>query len=286
MRLATIMEAGRPVVAVVDGERAIPLAIGGLESMRSIAAGGPAALDEIGRWLRSAGARRSRALAEVEFAPAVPNPGAIYTIGLNYVPDVRDGSANAAEAHAADRPLVYAKLPGSVSGHGAVVTWDRALTDNVDAEVELGVVIGEPSTGVTSGAAMGHVFGFTCINDMSSRDAWLDGDQWLLGKSLPGFCPGGPWIVTPEEVEPADLRLGCTVNGVAIQDGSTAGMRHGIADVLAYIGRHVTLQPGDLVATGTPARLPGPIPPETHLEAGDIVTVWIESIGELTTSIA
>jgi 2,4-didehydro-3-deoxy-L-rhamnonate hydrolase len=286
MRLATIIEAGRPIVAVVQGERAIPLAITGLESMRTIAAGGTAALDEIGRWLRHGPARPSRALGNVAFAPAVPDPGAIYTIGLNYGSGDEKGRSEDAGANAGDRPLVYSKLPSSVSGHRATVTWDRALTANVDAEVELGVVIGEPASRVAPGAAMDHVFGFTCINDVSSRDPWLDGDQWLLGKSLPGFCPVGPWIVTPDEIEPADLCLGCTVNGVAIQDGSTANMRHGIADVLAYISRHVTLQPGDLIATGTPARLPGPIGPERHLEAGDIVTVWIESIGELTTSIA
>lgn len=285
MRLATIIEAERPIVAVVRGERVIPLAISGLESMRAIAARGRTAFDEIARWLRHAPARPSRGLSEVEFAPAVPDPGAIYTIGLNYVPAGDKNAASDAGANARHRPLVYAKLPASVSGHGATVAWDRSLTGNVDAEVELGVVIGEPAARVAPEAAMDHVFGFTCINDMSSRDPWLDGDQWLLGKSLPGFCPVGPWIVTRDEIEPADLRLGCTVNGVAIQDGSTANMRHGIADVLAYISRHVTLQPGDLIATGTPARLHGPISPDRHLEGGDVVTVWIDRIGAMTTTI-
>ena len=121
---------------------------------------------------------------------------------------------------------------------------------------------------------------------MGSRDPWLDGDQWLLGKSIAGFCPVGPSVVTHDEVDPADLRLGCTINGIAIQDGRTAQMRFSIAEVIAYLSRHVVLRPGDLIATGTPARLAGPIGPERHLQAGDVVTVWIEHIGELTTTIA
>jgi 2-keto-4-pentenoate hydratase/2-oxohepta-3-ene-1,7-dioic acid hydratase in catechol pathway len=133
---------------------------------------------------------------------------------------------------------------------------------------------------------MEHVFGYTIINDVSSRDSWLDGDQWLLGKSMPGFCPIGPWIVTRDEVDPNDLRLGCTINGVAIQDGRTLQMRFRIPELIAYLSRHVTLRPGDAIATGTPARLEGPLGPGRHLEAGDVVTVWIEEIGELTTVIA
>ena len=110
--------------------------------------------------------------------------------------------------------------------------------------------------GGARGGDASHVFGYTCINDVSSRDPWLDGDQWLLGKSMPGFCPVGPWIVTADELDPTDLRLGCTINGVAIQDGRTSDMRFGIAEIVSFLSRHVTLRRGDLIATGTPARLP------------------------------
>jgi len=126
----------------------------------------------------------------------------------------------------------------------------------------------------------------TCVDDISSRDAWLDGDQWLLGKSMPGFCPVGPSLVTADELDPTRLRLGCTVNGVAIQDGSTDQLRFSIAEVVAFLSAHVPLEPGDIIATGTPARLAGPYPPDRHLEPGDVATVWIEGIGELTTHIA
>ena len=116
-----------------------------------------------------------------------PDPGAIYTIGHNYRPA---GVAAGADTDRPERPLVYGKLPSSVAASGGVVAWDRALTPNVDAEVELGVVIGEPATDVEVGDAMAHVFGYTVIDDVSSRDPWLDGDQWLLGKSMAGLLPG------------------------------------------------------------------------------------------------
>ncbi len=161
-----------------------------------------------------------------------------------------------------------------------------ASRTNVDAEVELGVVIGEPAWQVSVEDAMRHVQGYTIVNDVSSRDPWLDGDQWLLGKSMPGFCPVGPWVVTADEFDTSDVRLGCTINGTAIQDGRTSDMRFSVAEVVAYLSRHVRLEPGDLIASGTPARLAGPLGPERHLEPGDVVTCWIEGIGKLRTTIA
>ena len=247
--------------------------------MRAIAASGAEGQDRIRAWAEGQPDAVYRRTDDLELGPAMPDPGAIYTIGLNYATG-DDGGEERSE-----RPLVYAKLPTSVIGHGSTVTWDPSLTANVDPESELGVVIGEPAAAVAPEDAMRHVFGYTCINDMSSRDPWLDGDQWLLGKSMAGFCPVGPWVVTRDEVEPGDLRLGCTINGIAIQDGNTAQMRFSIAEVISYLSRHVALRPGDLIATGTPARLAAPMGPERHLQAGDVVTVWVEHIGELTTII-
>ena len=291
MRFATIVEDGSASVAVVLDRRVLPLALpdARLGSLRQIAAAGVDGLEQVREWMRVQPDRAYRSIDDVELGPAVPDPGAIYAIGRNYANPGKTGkTGKTGEPDDArpERPLVYAKLPTAVTGHRSVVTWDRTLTANVDAEVELGVVIGEAAFAVEPGDAMRHVFGYTCMNDISSRDAWLDGDQWLLGKSMAGFCPVGPWVVTPDEVTPDDLRLGCTINGVAIQDGTTAQLRFSIASVISYLSRHVRLQPGDLIATGTPARLAGPMGPERHLQAGDTVTVWIEHIGELTTTIA
>jgi 2-keto-4-pentenoate hydratase/2-oxohepta-3-ene-1,7-dioic acid hydratase in catechol pathway len=295
MRLASIVLEERLASAVAADRRLLPLpaAEPGFGSIREIAGGGGSALGRIRRWIDEQPDRAWRALDGVMLGPAVPDPGAIYTVGLNYrAPDGNSrapgGPVDEADGDAPGRPLIYGKAATSVTGHGAVVTWDRTLTANVDAECELGVVIGEatPPNGVGPADAMGHVFGYTCVDDISSRDPWLDGDQWLLGKSMPGFCPVGPWVVTADEIDPLDLRLGCRVNGIAIQEDSTARMRFGVAEVISFLSRHVVLRPGDLIATGTPPRLAGPLGPERRLAPGDTVTCWIEHIGELTNTIA
>lgn len=266
MRLATLVNRA---VAVVRNGSLLPL---GAEfgSMRELAAGGAPALDRIGPWADSQPEAAWRPLSDSSLGPAMPDPGAIFSIGLNY------RTLDDPDSDLPPRPLVYGKLPTSVASHNATLTWDRALTAHVDAECELGVVIGPG----------GDVFGYTVVNDVSSRDEWLDGDQWLLGKSMPGFCPVGPWIVSADELDPADLRLGCTINGESIQDSRTSQMRFPIGDVIAYLDAHVTLRPGDLIVSGTPPRLLTPPGPDRHLDHGDIVTCWIEGIGELTTHIA
>jgi 2,4-didehydro-3-deoxy-L-rhamnonate hydrolase len=210
----------------------------------------------------------------------LPRPGAIYTVGLNY-----RGPGEAPDA-GPPRPLIYGKAASAFQAGNARLAWDRTVTATVDAEVELGVVIGRRAVGVGAADALDHVLGYTVVNDVSSRDAWLDGDQWLLGKSIPGFCPAGPHLVPRDELDPADLRLRCTINGQPIQDGRTSAMRFSIAEIVAFLSRHLSLEPGDLIATGTPARLTTPPGPDRHLEPGDVVTCAIEGIGELTTTIA
>jgi 2-keto-4-pentenoate hydratase/2-oxohepta-3-ene-1,7-dioic acid hydratase in catechol pathway len=279
MRLATVFDGDWLRVVYVRDGRFLPMDPSGPGSLRSIA-GSAWSVDRARRWVDAQPQPAWRPLEAVTFGPSVQDPGAIYAIGLNYRPSGERDDGRF------ERPLVYGKLPTSVAGHGATLDWDRTLTPNVDAEVELGLVIGKPATAVNPKEALDHVFGYTIVNDISSRDPWLDGDQWLLGKSIAGFCPVGPWVVTRDELAPQDLRLGCTVNGVPIQDGSTAQMRFSIADVISYLSRHVTLLPGDLIATGTPARLATPPGPERHLQPGDVVTAWIEGIGELTTTVA
>ncbi len=194
--------------------------------------------------------------------------GAIYTIGLNY----RD-PANP-DAAGPQRPLVYGKATTSLIGQNGIVSWDRSLTANVNGECELGVVVGDHAT----------VLGYTIVNDVTSQDEWLDGDQWLLGKSLPGFCPVGPDIVLATDLDARDLRLGFRINGVDVQDGRTSQMRFSVGQILDYLGRHIALQAGDLIATGTPPRI-GP-DAGCHLQPGDAMTCWIEGIGELTNTVA
>ena len=194
--------------------------------------------------------------------------GAVYTIGSNY----RDpANPNAAGP---ERPLVFGKAASSVVGSGATISWDRTVTAKVNGECELGVVIG----------AAGTVLGYTIVNDMTSQDPWLVGDQWLIGKSLPGFCPVGPVLVPANDLDPTDLRIGFTINGVTVQDARTSLMRFSIPQIIEFLGRHLSLREGDLISTGTPLRV-GPMA-ERHLQPGDVMTCAIEGIGELTNTIA
>ncbi len=269
MRLATIVQANEFRTAVVRDDRVVPIELPShlRPTMRALAAD-PLALGDVRAWLETQPAGAGVPLDTITFGPAVPDPGAIYTVGLNY-----DGSGAAPPP---ERPLIYGKAAASVAGHGAPLAWDRSVTDDVDAEVELGVIIGRD----------GAVFGYTCINDISARDERLDGDQWLLGKSMPGFCPVGPWIVTADAFDPTDVGLACTIDGEAIQDDRTSRMRFGIPEIVASLSRHLVLRPGDLIATGTPVRLATPPGPTRRLRPGDTVTVSIEGIGDLTTTIA
>ncbi|HEX5826407.1 MAG TPA: fumarylacetoacetate hydrolase family protein [Candidatus Limnocylindrales bacterium] len=284
MRLATALgQDGSTTVGVVRGDRVALVggALPGLGDMRSIAGGGRAARRGLEAWADGLAAGEWLPLEAVRLGPVVTDPGAIFTIGQNYRPGPGPDPGGALE-----RPLVYGKLPTSVAGDGELLSWDRSLTPNVDPEVELGIVIGQAVEGpVARGDALRHVFGWTCINDVSSRDEWLDGDQWLLGKSMAGFCPVGPWIVTPDELDATDLHLTAAINGEPIQDGRTSWMRFDVAAIVAFLSRHTVLRPGDLIASGTPPRLATPPGPDRHLEPGDVVTIRIEGIGTLVTHV-
>jgi 2-keto-4-pentenoate hydratase/2-oxohepta-3-ene-1,7-dioic acid hydratase in catechol pathway len=277
VRIATLVDSAGDLAPGVVGDAGVTILPTEWGSVRELLSEGRPGLERVRAWLAE-GPREATPLEQVTFGPAIPDPGAIYAIGHNYRPlsGPDDGP---------DRPLVYGKAASSVAGHNGTLTWDRSITDNVDAEVELAVVIGAEARAVSASEAMAHVWGYTCVNDISSRDPWLDGDQWLIGKSMPGFCPIGPWIVTADKLDPTDLRLSCTINGEPIQDGRTDRMRFRIADVVAYLSRHVTLRPGDVIITGTPERLATPPGPGRRLRDGDTVTVAIEGIGELTTHI-
>ncbi len=271
MRLASVIEHGVRTDVAMRDDRYLPLMTpdARLNSVLGIAVHAPFGLERVRAWVDAEPERSWRPLADVEEIGAPIEPGTIYAIGQNYRP------LGSATVERPPRPLVYGKAVNSISGQDGIVSWDRTLTANVDAECELGVVIGPEAS----------VFGYTIVNDISSRDPWLDGDQWLLGKSMSGFCPLGPWIVTSDELAPGALRLGCRINTEPIQDGTTADMWFSVAEIVSYLSRHIDLSPGDVIATGTPARLSSPPGPERHLEPGDVVTCWIEGIGELRTTI-
>ena len=209
-------------------------------------------------------------------------PGKIIGIGLNYLDHIREsGLPQPAQ------PLVFAKFPSSVTGPNDPITVDLELTTQVDWEVELGVIVGRRMRHVAVGAALDHVFGYTVCNDVSARDVQFSESQWTRGKSFDTFCPLGPVVVTADEIaDPQVLALGTRVNGEVMQDSSTAEMLFGVAELLAFCSRTFTLEPGDLLLTGTPWGCGYFMDPPRALGIGDLVECEVERIGVLRNAVA
>ena len=177
---------------------------------------------------------------------------------------------------------MFAKWPSSVVGHGADIRWDPALTQQVDYEAELAVVIGRTARNVSVDEALAYVFGYTCLDDVSARDIQFGDGQWVRGKSLDTFCPMGPWLVTADEIpDPQALAISCRVNDEVVQDSHTSRMYFGVAEIISYVSRSFTLEPGDVIATGTPGGVGVFRDPPRFLGDSDVVTVEIEGIGRL-----
>jgi len=204
-------------------------------------------------------------------------PGKIVAIGLNYLDHIRE-----ADMERPERPLVFTKFTTSVIADGDEIRVDRALTQRVDWEVELAAVVGRTMARVPVEAALDHVYGYTVANDVSARDLQFSDGQWVRGKSLDTFCPLGPVVVTADEVsDPQALGLRTRVNGATMQDSSTAEMLFGVAELLSYCSHSFTLEPGDVVLTGTPWGCGEFMDPPRSLAAGDVVEVEVDGIGTL-----
>jgi 2-keto-4-pentenoate hydratase/2-oxohepta-3-ene-1,7-dioic acid hydratase in catechol pathway len=209
--------------------------------------------------------------------PGPLRPGKIVAIGLNYMDHVRESGVEPPA-----EPLVFTKFTSAVIGDGDPIPIDGELTKRVDWEVELAVVIGRTARRVEAGTALEHVFGYTVANDVSARDLQFSDGQWVRAKSLDGFCPLGPEIVTADEIpDPQSLALKTTVNGEVMQDSSTSEMLFGVADLIAFCSRSFTLEPGDVLLTGTPWGCGEFMDPPRSLRPGDVVQVSIEGIGKL-----
>ena len=210
-------------------------------------------------------------------AVPIPTPGKIVAIGLNYMDHIREAGMEVPSS-----PLVFAKFPSSVIGHGDPIVIDRTLTQRVDWEVELAVVIGHELRDVGPADALDHVAGYTVANDVSARDVQFADGQWVRGKSFDTFCPLGPRVVAPAAIgDPQNLRLRTRVNGDLVQDSSTSEMVFGVAELLAFCSRSFTLNAGDVVLTGTPWGCGEFMDPPRSLQDGDVVEVEIDGIGTL-----
>ncbi len=208
---------------------------------------------------------------------AIPRPGKIVCVGLNYRDHAAEGGQDLPKA-----PLLFAKWPNTLIGDGDPVVLPPESTQ-VDYEAELGVVIGAKAKRVSENDALDHVAGYICVNDVSARDLQFADGQWTRGKSPDTFCPVGPRLVPREEIaDPQALAIRCIVNGEALQDSSTAQMIFSVAEIIAYTSQIITLEPGDLIATGTPAGVGVFRDPKVLLKDGDEVSVEIEGLGTLT----
>jgi 2-keto-4-pentenoate hydratase/2-oxohepta-3-ene-1,7-dioic acid hydratase in catechol pathway len=228
--------------------------------------------------MSTGGAWPTRPLRSVQVLAPIARPGKIVAVGRNYADHAAEQGVETP-----DDPILFTKYSSSVVGEGAAITWRASDTAQVDYEAELAVVIGRVARDVPKSRALDHVLGYTCLDDVSARDLQFGDGQWIRGKSLDTFCPMGPWIVTADKVpDPQDLRVRCIVNGEVVQDASTATMIHGVADLIAFTSRFITLEPGDVIATGTPGGVGVFRKPPRFLADGDVVVIDIEGIGSLT----
>ena len=298
MRLLTYERDGVPRLGLLLDDRVVDVAevetrLGdGLpDDMLSFIEQGEAALEGARRLIealspdREALARCSRPLAEVRLLAPVPRPRRnIVCVGLNY-------AEHAAESRVTqglpEHPVFFTKPPSTVIGPEAPIPWHGHVSRRIDWEVELVAVIGRRGRDIPEEQALDYVFGYTVGNDVTARDLQARHQQWYKGKGLDGFCPLGPSIVTRDELpDPQHLRLRLRVNGVTKQDASTSDMIFSVARLIAVWSLGMTLEPGDLLMTGTPAGVGFARQPPEYLQPGDLVEAEIEGIGLLRNTVA
>jgi 2-keto-4-pentenoate hydratase/2-oxohepta-3-ene-1,7-dioic acid hydratase in catechol pathway len=293
MNYATVLKDGRRLVASIDAQRQIasPLldAAGReygdmLEVIRVSVAPNPLEFATGASW----------PLKSVVLVAPIPLPHRnIFCIGKNYREHIREvaqalpppGARPAADA-APEDPIVFTKMPQTVIGPDAPIRYPEGLSEQLDYEAELGVVIGAPGRGIAASAALKHVFGYTILNDVTVRDWQTRHKQWFLGKSFDTFCPMGPWIVSAEQIDIANTAVRCWVNGELRQDGNTSDMIFGIPRLIETISAGIGLLPGDVIATGTPAGVGLGFKPPKFLRRGDVVSIEIGGIGRLINPVA
>lgn len=208
-------------------------------------------------------------------------PGKIVAVGLNYRDHCEEQNLTPPE-----RPTLFAKFTTAITHPEAEIRWDPAVTQQVDYEAELAVIIGRTARRVSAAAAYDYVFGYTCLNDITARDLQKADGQWVRSKSLDTFCPLGPVVVTADEMpDPHGLRIQTWVNGELRQDSNTNQLIHNVPALIAFCSAAFTLEPGDIITTGTPGGVGLYRQPPSFLQPGDRVEIAIERIGRLRNTI-
>ncbi|WP_142848662.1 fumarylacetoacetate hydrolase family protein [Telmatospirillum sp. J64-1] len=288
MRLASFRIDDRQHVGAVsaDGKEILPLHDSSGEPIRDMVEA-IRRFDEI-REVRLKG--KALPLAEVRLEAPLPRPARnIFCVGKNYHAHAHeftrsgfDSSASSQAEAIPNAPFIFTKTPETVIGHGQPILYPTGVSEKVDYEAELAVIIGKPGRGIAKNRALDHVWGYTILNDVTARDLQARHKQWFLGKSLDTFCPMGPWAVTADELDGSKLNLRCWVNGELRQDANTRDLIFDIPTLIETISAGITLQPGDVIATGTPVGVGIGFDPPKFLQPGDEVTIEIEGIGRLS----
>ncbi len=276
MRFVNIGRRGYGEPGVISGDEIIGIKGAGIEDLLSMIAGGADALDRVSRWIYNppSGERLEAAITPL-LAP-IPRPPKIICIGLNYLDHARESNLAVPET-----PTMFAKFPTSVIGPGQPIILPKHST-KPDYEAELAVVIGKSGRYIPEASWRDYVFGYTIINDVSARDFQMATSQWMIGKTFDTFCPMGPAIVTADEIEdPHNLGISLSIGGETLQASNTSNLIFNLPKIIAYLSSVFTLEPGDVIATGTPAGVGFARNPPRWLRAGDEVRINIEGIGEL-----
>lgn len=278
MKLARYTQDGHIGLGVVDGDAVVPLdsIAGEYPTMLSIIAGGDAALAKV-RSVADAGAGKI-ALSSVKLLAPIERPGKYLAIGMNY-------RKHGEEAERLGVPLPKQQLwfnKQTTCLAGPFDDIDPGVTEKLDYEVELGVIIGAAAKGVSEADAHKHVFGYIVANDVSARDWQFHSPTFTMGKSFDTHGPIGPWIVTADEIpDPHTLQLRCLVNGELRQDENTNDLIYNIWQQIAYLSAAFTLEPGDILATGTPSGVGAAMQPPVFLQSGDVVRCEVEKVGAI-----
>lgn len=234
--------------------------------------------------LQQASAKMQVPANQVTWLSPIPRPRKnVMCMGLNYFEHIEEAlNLTGKTAKKPTHPIVFTKSVSSVTGHEAEIPYDPETCSQLDWESELGIIIGKAGRKIAPENALEHIFGYTIINDLSARDIQLNHKQYFLGKSIDGGCPIGPVIVTKDEIADAqNLNLSCRVNGVTKQDSNTRYMLFNIAEIIATLSRGMTLEAGDIIATGTPSGVGFARNPLEYLHPGDVVECEVEQIGVL-----
>lgn len=280
MRYATFLYQGTSRAGVIDGERVLPF---------------PQRLSSLSDYLALPAAERAALqtgeaipLGQVTLlAPLVPRKN-VFCVGRNYLAHAEEGArAHKVGLNLPSVPTFFTKAPSAIAGDGAQLRLSSTASTKYDWEAELAVVIGQRCKDVSEADALDVVFGYTTINDISARDLQSAHQQWFKGKSLDDTCPMGPWVVSADEIpDPQALRVRLLLNGVVKQDGHTSEMIFPVRTIIASLSQGMTLEPGDVISTGTPDGVGFARTPPEFLAEGDAMEVEIERVGSLRNTVS